>query len=373
MRNLRFITWLFAFGSIGACVERIEFDAPVAQGIIVIEGSVTDGLPPYAVQITRAFPIDAESTNRPAVSNATVTLFDDSGNEEVLTEAEPGLYKTNGLIQGSVNHSYFIRVRTSDGQVFESEPDRINPVGEIRDIRYEFEARTKVETHGEADANVFNIYVDATAGDAQEKYIRWRYTGTYEVITSPELHMTWYPPYTAFKDPWPCSGYILVGGPPNSGGVLVQVGECECCTCWVTVPEVLPQLSDTQLISGNEFKNVKVGEVPVNNTTFYHKFKVEVEQMSLTRNVYDFFKLVREQKENASSIFQPPSGEIRGNIRAINTNEPVVGLFWATSVRKRVIYLFPEDVPLNLTPIDFNTLPCNEFHKNSTTKRPEGW
>lgn len=233
MIRIKFILWVIVFGTLAACVERIEFDVPFAQSMLVVEGSITDAAPPYTVKITRAFPIGSDSSAASTVSDATVTLFDDRGNQEILTESEAGIYKTNNVIQGEVNHSYYIHIRTSTGQEFESEPEQINPVGEIINVRYDFEARTLLEPFGEVAANVFNVYVDAEAGDAPEKYIRWRYTGTYEVVAYPELHNTWNPPYTPYKDPWPCSGYILVGGPEGSGGILQQVGACECCNCWV--------------------------------------------------------------------------------------------------------------------------------------------
>ncbi|MBX2916699.1 MAG: DUF4249 domain-containing protein [Cyclobacteriaceae bacterium] len=373
MRRGRYLVWLIIFNAIGACVERVEFDVPEMQSLLVVEGSITNELPPYTVKISRGFPVGTNSGIRSMVSNAQVTLFDDIGNQEILTEREPGIYITNYSIQGQVNHSYFIRIKTPDGQEYESQPERINPVGDISNIEYEFEARTKLVTYGEVDDHIFNIYVDANSGDAPEKYIRWRYTGTYEVITSPELHMTWIPPYRPYEDPWPCSGYIVGPAPGGSGTIIIKVGPCECCNCWVTIRESQPQLSDTQFIEGNNFKKVKVAEVPVTNATFYSKFKVEVEQMSLTRNAFDFFKLVRDQKENASSIFQPPSGEIRGNIQSLNGRERVVGLFWAAAVTKRTIYIYPEDVPLNLPPIDLITKPCYDFFKNATNQKPEGW
>lgn len=367
----KIFAWIFYF-TVSACVERVDIEIPLNGDMLVVEGSITDGPPPYQVKITRASQVESDTTTVNEIG-ATVTLVDEQGNTEAFTETEPGIYKSGVGMQGEPGKSYFIRIRTADGDEFESTPDKMNPVGSISEIRYEFEARTVVEEFGEVDASVLNIYVDSEAGNGDEKFVRWRYTGTYEVLTWPALHYTWTPPYTPYKDPWPCSGYILVGGPEGSGGLLQQVGDCECCNCWVTLPEDKPQLSDTQLISGNTFNNVKVGEVPINNASFHEKFRVEVEQMSMSRTAYEFFKLIREQKENASSIFQPPSGEIRGNVRSVNSNRPVVGLFWATAVRKKTIFIYPEDLPVNLTPIDYITLPCYEFYKGSSNQKPEGW
>jgi hypothetical protein len=306
------------------------------------------------------------------VEQAMIRLYDDSGNSEDFTEQSPGVYTTGGIIQGQVGHSYHIRVETSDGRIFESIPDRINPVGEVDTIRYEFEARTEELSFGVADADVFNIYVDSEAGtgNSEENYVRWKFKGTYKVFSNPELHLAFLQVST-YLDPRPCSGYIVV--PALGGGKLEKVGDCTCCICWVNQFEETPQLSDTQLISGGSFNDVKIAEVPINSSTFYEKYLVEVEQMSLSRTSFDFFRLIRGQKENASSLFQPPSGEIRGNIRAVNSDEHVIGIFWATAVRYKSLYIDRSAVPYTLPPIVFVPDACTSYYRNSTTTKPDVW
>lgn len=367
------IKWLVIFMLISGCVEQIDFAVPGAQFFTVIDGFISDNPGPYTISISKGFSLNADSLIRTPVENAKVTLFADGGVEESFIEKEPGIYITGGIIRGQVGNSYHIRVETSDGNIFESEPDKLSPVGELEEIRYEFEARTRVEPFGEIAANVFNIYVDADAGSGSENFVRWKFKGTYKVITHPALHYTWVPPYTPYKNPFPCSGYILVNGPAGSGGLLEQIGDCTCCECWAAHYEPSPQLSDTQLISNNQFKNIKVGEVPISNATLNDKYLVEVEQMSLSRKTFDFFRLVRTQKESSSSLFQPPSGEIRGNIKSLNSSNQVIGIFWATSLKKKSIFIYPTDVPYPLVPMDFITTPCYNSYPNATTTKPELW
>jgi len=239
-------------------------------------------------------------------------------------------------------------------------------------IRYEFEARTIQKTYGEVEADVFNIFVDADAGAGDANYVRWRFTGTYKVITHPELHAILPQGTTWLKDPRPCSGWVVAPGPPFSGGTLVQMTTCTCCTCWVNQFESAPQVSDGQFISGNQYRNVKVGEVPINSATFSDKYRVEVEQMSLSKNSFEFFRLIRAQKEGVSSLFQPPFGEIKGNMSPVNSTAPVVGLFWATSVKTKYLFITPGEVPYLLTPIDIITDACTVF-SNSSTEQPAFW
>jgi hypothetical protein len=367
------VKWLMVFISMSACVDRIEFDVPEPNLLLVIEGSINDQPGPYTVKISQGLRLDSDSSTHAPVSGAEVTLLDDEGNEETFIESSSGTYKTVGIIQGQTGHSYFIRVVMPDGVIYESDPDKLNPVGEIQQIRYSFESRTATMEWGDVDASVFNVFIDSDAGPDSEPYVRWRYTGTYRVETFPELHMTHTPPYTPYKNPRPCSGYIVVPGPVFSGGLIEKIGDCTCCTCWVSDYERLPQLSDTQLITNNQFSNIKVGEVLLTRAAFHDKYLIEVEQMSLSRSAFDFFKLIRSQKENASNLFQPPSGEIIGNIRAINGNKAVVGIFWATAISKKSIFIYKTDLPYPIPPNEIIWDSCYDSYPNATNQKHPLW
>lgn len=353
------------------CVERVKFDAPPADYLTVVEGYISDQPGPYTVTVSKGMDLDIDSLVKEPITGLTIKLFDDEGNEENFIEVKPGEYSTGGVIRGQVGHTYNIQIETSDGKVFESEPEIIQPVGEVETISFEYEPGIAEEEYGDVRADVFNIYIDADAGIVQEPFVRWRFTGIYKVQTYPELHTTWVPPYTPYKDPLPCSGYIVDEGIP--GGILVQVGDCSCCTCWVKDYEMAPQLSDAQLVSNSQFKHVKVGEVPITNTRLYEKYLLVVDQMSLSRTSFEFFKLIRDQKENAADLFQPPAGELKGNIHAINTNDPVVGIFWATSIKSRSRFINSSDVPFNLTPISTIKEDCREYYEHSSTQIPDQW
>lgn len=369
-KNIRQYWWV-TFILLTTCVDKIYFDAPPANSLLIVEGTISDATGPYVVKVSEGFNLDiADSTVHRPVSGVNITLFDDEGNSESLHEIATGEYATSGIIQGKVGHSYHVELKTQDGRVFESEPDKIMPVGKIDTINYEFEYRVGEVDFGKHEADVFNIYLDSKAGVDSDTYVRWRYTGIYKVATRPELHVTFLQVST-YMTPLPCSGYIVV--PALGGGKLEKVAECTCCICWARLYEDKPQLSDVQLVTNNQFKHVKVGEVPVNGNTFYDKFQVVVEQMSLTRKAYDFFKLIRVQKDGASNLFQPPSGELKGNIKATNSNSPVVGLFWATSISTKAIYIQPGALPYAPPPINFSFDACYDYFPNASTIQPKFW
>jgi hypothetical protein len=369
---------LVTFFFLSACVERIDFNSPPAQLLTVVEGTISDKPGPYKVKITKGLTLDQGLSSLVPVQKAKIKLYDDIGNVEAFKEIDPGVYETGGVIRGGIGRSYHITIETVDGKTFASEPDRLNPVGEIEKIRFEFEARTSVKGFGEVEEDVFNIFVDANAGVEataveDDNYLRWRFTGTYKFETNPELHIIVYPfPYLPLKDPWPCSGYIVGPGPPFSGGILEKIADCTCCTCWVKQFESQPQLSDLQFVNSGKFRNVKVGEVPINRITFSDKYLIEVEQFSLSKSSFEFFKLVRAQKEGTSNLFQPPSGEIKGNVKSVNNNDPIVGIFWATSMTNESIFINKGDLPYPIPTRYVDTNPCTSV-ANSSTIKPEVW
>ncbi len=365
------IKWFLVFSVLIACVDKIDFNIPSSQFQMVVEGMISDGDGPYTVKLSRSLNLNIDSIVLDPITQATIMLYEDNSASEQFIEVSKGIYSTTGIIKGKIGHSYNITILTADGKKYESEPELLNESGNAETISYEFEARkTKIIGNDELDANVFKIFVDATATNAPNNYVRWRYTGTYKIINQPELHTTLYPPDPPIKSPLPCSGYIVT--PALGGGKLEKVAECTCCICWVNNYEVMPTVSNGELIVNNLYKHVKVGEVSINGATFLEKYLVTVEQMSLSKNAYDFFNLVRIQKESASSLFQPSSGEIRGNIKAVNGSDVVIGIFWASSIKTKRIYIDKSEVPYNLVPQSGSPYACNDL-PNSTNIKPAFW
>lgn len=355
------------------CVSPIEFQVPDPGMLLIVEGLISDQPGPYTVKLSRGISLAADTLVNQPESNAEVWLFDDLGNSERMLENESGTYSTSGAIRGVVGRQYHLTIKTSDGHDFESEPSLLRPVGIISDIRYEFSERTRLTNYGEVASNVFVITIDSDEGEQDNPLIRWRFKGTFKVNTYPHLNWTETPPYSPYKDPYPCSGYVVEEGPIGSGGILVQNGPCDCCECWADQLETKPQLSDAQIAVDGHFTNVQVGEVQINNNTFAEKFLVVVEQMSLNQVAFDFFKLMRQQKENATDLFQPSSGTLTGNIRAYNPNDQVVGLFYATAISAKHIYIPVKAVPYSLTPPTYFTVPCYSIYANSYNQKPALW
>jgi hypothetical protein len=350
-----------------SCVDRIHLQDPGATGQLVVDGFITDEPGPYTIKLSRTVGIGGDLTTSKTVNANSVTIFDDLGNSEVLQSVVDGTYQTdpNG-IRGAVGREYYIRIDARDGKVYESVPEKLLPAGSVDSVYFQF-----VSTQGENAATQygFNIFANTSGDPGSENLFRWRFTGTYRVETHPELQTT-----TAGEgrvpDPPQCSGYV------STGGSIQQVGPCECCICWPSLINSLPNLSDNNLSPNGKYLGTQMGYVPVEYWTFYDKVMVTIRQMSLSQSAFNYWKIVRDQLTGSTSLFQPAIGKAKSNIYLKGGDEEVQGFFYAAGVAKKVIFIHVSDIPLgpSIIPqgIPINAS-CISSFAYSTNQQPADW
>lgn len=327
MQQFFFLIGLLSFFG---CVDRINIDIPDSYSSqLVVDGLITDAPGPYEVKLSLSSRVNGFLKFRKLVSANHVSIHDNLGNSEELSEIEQGTYRTkpNG-IRGVVGREYFVRVEMRDSRIYESIPDKMNPVGEVDSLYYTLESFQPLDAPTQYG---FRVYLDANGVSASNLY-RWKFTGTYVINTDPKLH-TSSPSPSCTPDPRPCSGFRL------NNNVLQRVEVCSCCVCWVNEYEDKPFVSDNQFISNGRFRKIEVAYVPVKYWPFQLKYRFEVKQMSLSKMAFDYWKTIQSQKEGGSSLFQPPIGKIRTNLYEIEGRGEAQGIFYASAIALKQTYL----------------------------------
>ncbi len=100
-----------------SCEEVIEFDLNDAEPQIVIEANIVDTTGPYLVRISETAGF-SQNNNSTEISGAFITISDNFGLIDTLTEVSPGNYLTNNL-QGIRNSLYNLTVNIN-GKIFSS-------------------------------------------------------------------------------------------------------------------------------------------------------------------------------------------------------------------------------------------------------------
>lgn len=321
------------------CVEPVELSLPKGENPIIVEGMITDQPGPDTIKITAAYPVDGKFHARAGIAGAVISVSDDAGNHDQLTDVGNGYYVTNTL-QGVVGRSYTLLGQLPGGTTFSSSTEYMAPAGTIDSLFFEFTTRRNSYTG--ADEHGFNVYVNATAAPGSSLRLRWKFRGTFVYITDPSL--------------------ITIPGPlPCATG-------CVCCTCYATQRERGPVVTDLRVIGDTDIGRTFVQYVPINGYTFNDRYRVDVEQMEVSQPVYDFYFALAKQINNASNIFQPPFFELKGNVSSVGPVK-IQGVFSAAAVTTKHIYIFKSDIPYRVYS-DRVAADCRAIYAGATITKP---
>lgn len=362
--------YIFLLLPLASCINSIDLGVGKADiDEVVIDGYISDEPGPYSVRLSKAFDIQSKLSFKEDISASRIVIFDDHGNQEELVEKRQGLYQTDPSgIRGVLGHVYTLRVELRDGRIYESIPDTLKSTGKVDSIYYEYQ-RVLLDS---VLKPVLKVSFDATTGKEGEDHFLWKFVGTYKVDTNPELYDTLCVESRCPK-PLPCSGYVL----NSTGDGILQRRPCQCCTCWVNFFNDEPIVSDIIVPSQGKFENVGAAIIPINQWTFMYRVHVEIRQLSLSSNAFQFWKTVRAQKEAVLSLFQPVIGKVPVTfVQVGGAPGSVAGLFYATSVSSKSRYIDLTDIPkfVTIPPVDpLLKDSCLKRFANATTEKPAYW
>ena len=108
-----------------ACTDEIDIDLNSSSPQVVIEGAVTNQPGPYYIKISETVNF-SDANNFPPIMGATVSIADNNGANEVLTETQPGLYASSTLV-GTPGNTYTLTV-AYNGKTYTSTSTMPTPV-----------------------------------------------------------------------------------------------------------------------------------------------------------------------------------------------------------------------------------------------------
>jgi len=360
---MRALIWILLL-LVMACVDPLNIKLANPQMRLIVDGLITNLPGPYQVKLFNS--VELSSANRKRfepVTSAQVFIVDDLQHKYLLTEISPGIYETNeNELTGEIGRSYYLTIKTVTGIQYESNPQRLANPGEITDLYFEFQEQPKPQFSDE-----LKIFIDAKGVSEGDNLFRWRWTTIHKTKSNPELHTEDTPGGGVRPAPEPCSGYVYQGR-------LIQVGECTCCFCWSYNYSDGAFVSHNEFVSENQFNKQFLGSIPVTSMHFYDRYYIEVQQLSLTEEAYDFWNLVEKQQKGSTDIFQPNSIKIRGNIQSVtNPDEPVLGFFEVSGAAIKSLYIPESEALKPLPPIEMIPFSCLEYFKNPSNEKPFFW
>ena len=336
MKLIKYIS-LIAIGSLillcNRCVEPFMpvLDDNDAVKLLVVEGLITNEPGAFGVSLNATVPVYNNDPNNindyQPVTGAVVQIVDDRGNTFLLIENRAGWYETeNKDLKGIPGYTYNLLVTTREGNQYESLPVLMKEVPDIDTVYFEEVSHTYFDQETPYDENWLNILVDTRTPGDEIVYFKWDFEETWE-----------------FEMP----GYVLVGhgtgpGAPPPSMESIDM-EFEKKHCWVSESSSSILINSTIDSHSNEIKNFALQSIGPPDDRLNIKYSILVKQYVINRELYNFFKLIRESNKETGGIYEKTPVQIVGNIRCCDGSEQALGYFMASAVKTKRIFISPDE------------------------------
>ncbi len=335
-RTSKYTILLYLIGvmfSFYSCVEQFtpKLDESNTPNLLVVDGQITDETGPFKVRLTNSVSVysDPNVLNKEhPVYGADVQIFDDKGNTFTLYETENGWYETeNKKLKAVIGNTYSLSITGANGNQYESSPVTMVEVPDINSVHFKEVQRTHFDELELVQENWLDILVDCKAPISEGVYLRW------------EFEETW-----KFEMP----SRVLVDhgmfGPPASIEIIDI--DLEKKICWVTEPSRQILIESTVGYQKNQVRNFVLQTIGPNSDRLNIKYSILVKQYSINRELYGFFKKLRESNKESGGMYAKTPRQVFGNITCCNTEKKVLGYFFASSVKTKRIFIdqFEHDI-----------------------------
>jgi Domain of unknown function (DUF4249) len=363
----RYFSWILFIIvlTVDSCIDPVDVELKSSIRKIVVDGSITNEPGPHKVILRYSQNADAKSTQAIPLTKAEVDIYEDDQVVQRMTEREPGVYYTDNAWRGTIGKTYTLRFVTPSDKVYESVPQVLNHPGYLDSLyaRFKYDG-ILIGSSGSDTQDAIEVFVDSRNVPGGTGHFRWKFTGMFHARTYPELKILDLPG-GAIPNPPPCSGYIY------ELGELVKVGECTCCDCWPFDFNNTISISQGQF-TNQLYKEVMITRVPATSLRFINRYYIEMEQFSLSEEVHTFWRLVKALQEASGNIFQPNAVKVRGNIRAVDSDEDVVGIFAVSGVTRKKLFLDSLAIPYRIFP-DIRADECTIIFGGALKEKPSFW
>ena len=313
--------------SIGSCVEPVvpELDENDTQGILVVDGIVTDQEGPFIVRLSTSIPVNALYTNNP-VLYADVRIFDNAGNSYNLYGDQYGVYKTEDqTLRGIPGRSYTLSVTTPDGLQYESSSVLMQEAPEIDSLWFEEVTHTRLLENTPTEEKWLNIRLDSHDPAGMTRYWYFSFEETWEIRLPAENVPV---------------EHSSPGSPSNITREIISADPAKL-VCWVTKPSSSVLIASTVNSSEDRIKNFPLNSIGPGTDKLHIRYSLLARQSAISREQYEFLKQLRDINENSGGMFDQMPGRLFGNISCCGSGSgsSALGYFSAMQVHEKRIFV----------------------------------
>jgi len=332
LRN-KIIIYIIPLVLLSACIKQFtpKIDSDEASKVVV-SGKLTNKEGYQTVSISKSLTLD--DLKYEALSNCTVSIWDEVGNEFKLDEYSPGEYQvwmnSEDLIVGT---AYYIKIITPEGDELQSNPDIMTQVGFVNIPNYEIDSIYNGAFNYFSKGLQFSV--DVLGDETTSSYYLFELEATYEHHAAYDRE--W---YYDWDNGWYSTTSVHHIYPPDSSLYF----------CWTTkrVPEIITL--STENLAENRFDNLNLHFVSFRADDLTYGYSLLLRQIGLSREAFLYWEKMRLNNNQNASLYSKQPVDTQGNIKNLTHPEKeVLGFFSASAISE--VRIFVEPMPTNPYPI----------------------
>jgi hypothetical protein len=304
------------------CIEPYIPNIEGYQSLLVVDGLITDENTSYSVKLARSM---QEEGDPEMVSDASVSVSDDIGNNYFFINSGDGIYKSDTKdFKGSVGRTYTLHITTSEGEEYKSDPCLMYDVPDIDSVFFEKD-EILVNNGTESDIGI-QIYLRSREGD-DSRYYRWEYDETWK-----------------FKVPTPSRSIYI-----DETHIYMNPDVREYCWKNRKSSEIL--INRTYPGDSKTIQKMPLAFIASDKSDrLLLHYSMLVRQFSISREEYQFWYNLSKVDVIGGDIFAAQPYSVSSNIHDVNRpDRKVLGYFQVSAVReKRKEIPFSDIVGLDL-------------------------
>jgi hypothetical protein len=124
---------------------------------------------------------------------------------------------------------------------------------------------------------------------------------------------------------------------------FVEIEEEERRHCWVTAYSGSILVRSTVDAPSGEIKGFKLQSIGPPDDRLNIRYSILVKQYVIERDLYNFFRKIRESNQETGGIYEKTPAKVIGNINCCNSDKVALGYFMASSETTKRIFISPEE------------------------------
>jgi len=331
------------------CIKQISLNLRAPTPQLVVEGLLLTDSTPCKVTLSYSGIFNSVGGQvQNFINDATVFVKDGTGDSTQLYNVGSGVYQSASSVNAKVGGSYSLSIALSNGKRYISVPETIVPVPQ--NVSLDSIGSAVYIPSGPGSGNALNaavINIKTQDPADQKNYYRW--------ITTDWI-------------PRKATGI--------QGPACANTGQMTCFqTCFQSFEDMNIYILSDANVNGSEIRNQTVITSPYFD---YGNHYINVKQLSLTAQAFEFWELYQQQTTRTGGILDPLPASLVGNIYNVNDSTDVgLGYFECSDVASFKFIFSPEFINA------YNTLANTQFYIDqgacylvyapAVTNPPPGW